>query len=341
MSANANELPDLPRLQAWLSSQLGPQRSFEIATVQGGASNLIYRIDYNGVAYALRRPPSVANDASSNNILREMKLLKAIGATDIPHTRLVAGCEDAEVIGVPFALLEWHPGFTGKNPLPAEVAQSPEAHRQLAFELIDALAELANTDWQAIGLDGFGKPEQFLERQVARWASQLERYKVREIPGLVELGQWLTEHMPQMQRTALIHGDYQFINVMYEGSAPVRLTAIVDWEMATIGDPLLDLGWALAGWQDPGEEATFADYIDWQWMPARSELAVRYAEKTGLALDHLPYYMALAMYKLAIIMEGAYARYKAGKSDHPVHAKMETDVPKMIQRGLRFAAQLS
>jgi aminoglycoside phosphotransferase (APT) family kinase protein len=338
MSAKATALPDLPALQAWLSSQLGPERSFRISTVQGGASNLIYRIDYNGAAYALRRPPSVANDASSNNILREMRLLRAIGGTAIPHTRLVAGCEDSEVIGAPFALLEWHPGFTGKNPLPAAVAQSPEACRQMAFELIDALGELANTDWQAIGLEGFGKPEQFLERQVARWSAQLERYKVRDIPGLTELGQWLTEHMPQTQRSALIHGDYQFINVMYEGSAPVRLTAIVDWEMATIGDPLLDLGWVLAGWQDPGEAPTFADYIDWQWMPPRAELAARYAAKTGLALDHLPYYMALAMYKLAIIMEGAYARYKTGKSDHPLHAKMEADVPTMIQRGLRFAA---
>lgn len=333
-------LPDLPRLGAWLRATLGAAEGLSVKVVQGGASNLIYKVEANGRSYALRRPPQVANDASANNILREMKLLRAIGRSSIPHTRLIAGCEDPQVIGSPFALLEWHDGFAGKNPLPAAIAQSPEAHRTLAFELVDALAELANADWQGLGLEGFGKPEQFLERQVARWSTQLERYKTRDIEGLARLGDWLAQHTPAMQRASLIHGDYQFINVMYEHSNPVRLGAIVDWEMATIGDPLLDLGWMLAGWQQAGEPESYANYIDWQWMPARRELAERYAAKTGLDISALPYYMALSMFKLAIIMEGAYARYQAGKSDLAAHASMEQQVPDMIQRGLHFSTLL-
>lgn len=341
MTVETTPLPDLARLRRWLESEMGPVHSLSVSAVQGGASNLIYKVNVNDRQFALRRPPLVANDASSNNILREMKLLRAIGRTQIPHTRLVAGCEDSEVIGAPFALLEWHAGFTGKSPLPDGIEGSPEAARQMAFGLVEALAELANTDWQAIGLEGFGKPEQFLERQVSRWSAQLERYKVRDLPGLEQLGQWLAANTPAMQRSALIHGDYQFINVMYDASEPVKLSAIVDWEMATIGDPLLDLGWMLAGWQEAGEEATYANYIDWQWMPTRQELAQRYADKTGLDISRLNYYMALSMFKLAIIMEGAYARYVAGKSAHEIHARMEHDVPVMVQRGLRFTTLVS
>lgn len=330
-------IPDVARLRTWLEHAVGPGGDLTIMPVQGGASNLIYRIERDGRSYALRRPPAVANDASSNNILREITLLRALASSDIPHTRLVAGCDDPHVIGAPFALLEWHPGFAGKDPLPAFIADDQAARREMAFELVDALASLANTDWLAIDLEGFGNPDGFLERQVSRWSSQLERYKVREVEGLSELADWLRDNTPTTQRTALIHGDYQFINVMYAPEPPVRLTAIVDWEMATIGDPLLDLGWMLAGWQEPGEEESHANYIDWTSMPRRQTLAARYAEKTGLSVAQLPYYMALSLYKLAIIMEGAYARYRAGKSSHPIHASMEQAVPAMVRRGLRFA----
>jgi aminoglycoside phosphotransferase (APT) family kinase protein len=336
MSDTPSYFPDRPRLRAWLEQRLGVARDFEVNAVQGGASNLIYQVRLDGKSYALRRPPLVGNDPSSNNLLREIKLLQALAQTAIPHTRLVLACEDAGIIGAPFELLEWHHGFAAKDPLPAGFKDSA-ARRAMAYALVDALAIVSNTDWQAAGLEGFGKPEGFLERQVERWLAQLARYKVREIPGLDQLAQWLRNNTPQMQRAALVHGDYQFINVMIEPTLPVRLSAIVDWESATIGDPLLDLGWMLAGWQEAGEEASFASYIDWAGMPTRRELAERYAGATGLSLEHLGYYMALSMFKLGIIMEGAYARYLKGKSTLALHAKMEHDVPMMIARGLRLS----
>ncbi|MES2258433.1 MAG: phosphotransferase family protein [Pseudomonadota bacterium] len=336
MSDTPSYFPDRERLRAWLEQRLGKAQEFSVSAVQGGASNLIYKVELDGKSYALRRPPLISNDPTSNNLLREIKLLQALAQTDIPHTRLVLACEDAEVIGAPFELLDWHAGFAAKDPLPPGF-DDPAARRAMAHELVDALAAVSNADWKAAGLEGFGKPEGFLERQVERWLAQLERYRVRDIPGLDELAQWLRANTPQMQRAALVHGDYQFINVMYEPALPVRLSAIVDWESATIGDPLLDLGWMLAGWQEAGEEASFASYIDWNGFPTRRELAERYAAATGLSLQHLGYYMALAMFKLGIIMEGAYSRYVKGKSTLALHAKMEHDVPMMIARGIRFS----
>jgi aminoglycoside phosphotransferase (APT) family kinase protein len=267
---------------------------------------------------------------------RELTLLKALGRTAIPHPRLVAAAEDDTVIGVPFALMEWVDGFTPRDPLPDGFATVGNA-RRLAEALIDGLAMISNLDWQAAGLDGFGKPDNFLERQVGRWLSQLERSRSRDLAHLDRLCEWLRVNTPAMQRTALIHGDYQFVNVMFAPEPPPRLAAIVDWESATIGDPLLDLGWVLAGWQDPGEAQTHASYINWSRFPPRAELAARYAEKTGLDVSSLPFYMALALFKLAVIMEGWYFRTLNGQSDHPSHKEMEFVVPGMLARAARFA----
>jgi aminoglycoside phosphotransferase (APT) family kinase protein len=337
VTESASYLPDGGALLAWLSTQGIQSDRIQVEPVTGGASNLIYRITLKDRTLALRRPPLVSNDPTSNNLLREISLLRAIGKTNIPHTRLVTACETAHVIGAPFELLEWHAGFTAKDPLPGPFDQDPAAREALAFELVDALATVSNVDWRSIGLGNFGKPEGFLERQVDRWLGQLERYRTRDIPGLDELANWLRGNTPAMQRAGLVHGDYQFINVMYDATLPVRLSAIVDWESATIGDPLLDLGWMLASWQEPGEPETFASYISWQAFPPRHVLAQRYEQATGLSVAQLGYYMALAMFKLGIIMEGAYARFAKGRSNHPMHAQMEAGVPAMIQRGLDFS----
>ena len=331
------ETIDCTALGAWLDGLLpGPAAAVSATKIKGGASNIIYRIERAGKTYALRRPPTVKNDPTSNNMRRELLLLKALGKSDIPHPRLVAAGEDDSIIGVPFALMEWVDGFSPQAPFP-EGFSTETAKRALAEELIDGLATVSNTDWQGIGLQGFGKPENFLERQVDRWLGQLERARTRELAYLDALCAWLREHTPAMQRTALIHGDYQFINVMFAPALPPRLAAIVDWESATIVDPLLDLGWVLAGWQDAGESGTHATYVDWAGFPPRAEMAARYAAKTGLDISNLNFYMALALFKLAVIMEGWYARYLSGQSTHPSHKAMETGVPLMLSRAAGFA----
>jgi aminoglycoside phosphotransferase (APT) family kinase protein len=330
-------LLDTARLQSWIDDKIpGRGQQITVTRVQGGASNIIFKIERAGTVLALRRPPHVANDPTSNNMRREITLLEALKNTDVPHPRLVAPCLDPEVAGVPFAIMEWVDGFTPRNPLPPPFDTDPAVRRAMAFELIDALALISSLDWRQAGLESFGKPDGFLKRQVDRWLTQLGRYKTRDIAGLDRLADLLQTQIPATPQVSLIHGDYQWVNTMFHHGAPTRLAAVMDWEMATIGDPLLDLGWVLSGWQEPNdEEPSHLDIIDWQNFPARSELAERYAKRTGLPLDHIDYYQALSLFKLACIMEGAYYRYATGKSDHPTHRKMEYVVPSMIRRALR------
>lgn len=328
---------DSRRLAAWLDSALpGPAAPIGVTQIKGGASNIIYRVTRADKIYALRRPPVVKNDPTSNNMRRELVLLKALGQTEILHPRLVAAGEDEGVIGVPFALMQWVDGFSPQAPFP-DGFSSIESKRALAEQLIDGLATVSTADWRGAGLAEFGKPENFLERQVDRWLGQLERARTRELAQLDDISNWLRANTPAMQRVALIHGDYQFINTMYSPGLPPKLAAIVDWESATIGDPLLDLGWVLAGWRDAGEDETHASYVAWDGFPQRKEMALRYAEKTGLDVKKLDFYMVLALFKLAVIMEGWYARYLAGQSTHPSHQAMETVVPQMLARAAGFA----
>jgi aminoglycoside phosphotransferase (APT) family kinase protein len=334
-----NGLLDQSALHDWMTQGgFGPIDKLSIERITGGASNVIFRIEAGDKQYALRRPPKVINDKTSDTILREIKLLKALGKSNVRHARLVAECEDASVIGVPFAMLEWVDGFTPMDPLPAPFDKPDVTLRTgMAYELIDALATIANADWQEMGLEGFGKPDGFLERQVQRWTGQLERYRTRDIPFLDDVAAWLAANRPEMQRAALMHGDYQFINVMFAPTTPSRLAAVIDWESATIGDPLLDLGHLLSGWRDPAvTQHYFSPYIDWTAFPPRAELAARYAEKTGLSIENLDYYMALALFRLGIIMEGAYARHVSGAAEGDMYAELEQVVPGMIREAARI-----
>jgi hypothetical protein len=213
-------------------------------------------------------------------MLREYRVLEALRETDVPHTRAVAACDDPSVLGACFYLMEfvdgWSPMSTGRT-WPAPFDSDLAARRGLATELVEAIARLSRVDWKARGLDGFGKPDGFHERQVDRWLAHLAAFKIRELPGLEVAADWLRRHKPSTYRPGIIHGDYQFANVMYRHGAPARMAAIVDWEMATIGDPLLDLGWVLMGWPDPDEDRTSAGYVDYAGMPSRAELMERYA----------------------------------------------------------------
>lgn len=331
---------DSTRLQEWFDATVpGMPGPIRLEVVKGGASNILFRVTRGTETYALRRPPKAANDPTSNNMSREIRLLEALGKSNIRHARMVASSVDAAIIGVPFVVMVWIDGFTPYDPMPGVFATAPEQRRALGFEVVEALADVANADWRALGLEGFGKPDRFLERQVDRWLGQLERYHTREIPHLSALADWLRQTMPATQRIGLMHGDYSFANVMIAPEPPARLAAIVDWENSTIGDPLIDLGHLLSGWEDNESGPTWMGSVKWRLgFASRREIAARYGEKTGLSVDRIDFYMALALFKLGIIMEGAYARYASGKSDHPSHKAMETAVPGMIAQAARIAA---
>jgi aminoglycoside phosphotransferase (APT) family kinase protein len=330
---------DEASLASWLATQLPMGRDDLVVTpLLGGSSNRLYRLSYAaGPSYVLRCPPREKYDPTSHNVSREITLLSALGKTDLPHSRLITSCSDTTVIGVPFLIMAFVDGFSPVGLFPEPFESSNTQRRQIGVAMVEALAALAKLPWSVIGLKDFGKPEGFLLRQVDRWMTQLTRYQSREIPHLHDLAEWLKRNQPTQQHTSLIHGDYSFPNVMIARQAPVRMAAIVDWESSTIGDPLLDLGHLLAGWCDPGESRTYLRDIDWRGMPTREELAARYAELTGLSVASIEYYRALALFKLAIILEGAYARFLKGQSEYEPHRTLEQRVPQFIEQAWGFS----
>lgn len=312
-------------LTAWVGERLPGDGTLSAERIPGGASNEMFTIARDGHAWVLRRPPEHLVAKGAHDVLRETRVLRALDGTDVPHASVRLTCDDPEVIGAPFYIMDRIDGFAPTEPLPARFDRDAEIRHAMGFALVDGIATLAQVDWRAQGLDGFGKPDGFLERQVGRWLGQLARYKTREIPGLDEVARWLEANRPPDQEPAIMHGDYQFINVMFAPEPPARLAAIVDWEQSTIGDPLLDLGWMLAGWTDPGEdELRFGSkyFTDRTGLPTRAELAERYATRTGRALDPLTFYEVLARFKLACVLEGSYYRFATGTSTNPMHEKM-------------------
>ncbi|MGV0793264.1 phosphotransferase family protein [Mycolicibacterium sp. XJ1819] len=331
---------DVERLDAWIGDRLpgaGNPLTAERIGAATGIANALYKVSRGEHAWVLRRPPAVKNDPSASNILREWRILTALEGTPVPHPEPVLLCGDTSVLGAPFMLMAVVDGFTPGFELPEPFAGIPSHRRDLAMAYVDGLAELASVDWRSCGLDGLGKPDGFLERQVPRWLAQLDRYRTRDLPELEYLCDWLTANTPRMSSPGIIHGDYSPFNVMVAPDPPARLAAIVDWDTGTIGDPLLDIGHLLARWTEPGEEPVVsvqAGGVD--GYPSRAEMAQRYAERTGRDLSSLAYYEALALFKLAIILEGSHARQVQSGVDPD-----RTDMGGYVTRLLRGAAEFA
>jgi aminoglycoside phosphotransferase (APT) family kinase protein len=221
-------------------------------------------------------------------------------------------CTDASVLGRPFYLMGfvdgWSPMDLVDRKWPAPFDDDLEARGQLAYQLAEGIALLSKVDWKAKGLHDLGRPDGFHERQVDRWTGFYERIKGREIDGLDEATEWLRTHRPLDFIPGLMHGDYQFANVMYRHGAPARLAAIVDWEMGTVGDPKLDLGWMVQSWPEDTNAPSAMSYVDTRGMPSRTEVIEHYAKVSGRQVDDLDYYLVLAKWKLAIVLEQGFQR---------------------------------
>ena len=303
---------DVDALQSWLTAHVkgDPPLTFERMGETTGVANALFAVRWGHRDLVLRRGPAAKITASAGDTIREGRLLAALADTDARHPRLVAFCEDSAVIGVPFIVMERIDGFTPIDPLPAPFDHDPSTRHGLGTEMVDTLAELALVDWRAVGLEGFGKPDGFLARQVDRWLWQLDSYRSREIAELDTVTAWLRENLPEPGPIGIMHGDYSTFNVMFAHGSPAHLAAILDWDTATIGETLMDLGHLLARWDEPDEEPTMlgsADNPNRPGLPSRAELAARYAERTGFDLAHRRYYEVISLFKLGCIMEGHYA----------------------------------
>ncbi|WP_167096839.1 phosphotransferase family protein [Mycobacterium sp. DL592] len=337
---DSHEHLDSTALGRWLDTQDAPGDGEEpvVEILKGGSQNLLYRVSRGGQRMVLRMPGPRADDRRLGELLREIRLERALKGTDVPHAELVACDESGVVLGKPFYLMKeidgWSPMDGGwETPFDTDL----DARRGLAFQLIEGAAKLGRLDWKAQGLEGFGKPEGFHDRQVDRWLSFLSAYQVRELPGLDVAAEWLRDNRPAHFTPGIMHGDYQFANVMYAHGAPARLAAIVDWEMTTIGDPLLDVAWALLGYEgEKPKEQGF--YLSMDGMPTRSELLAHYETVSGLSTENIHYYLVLANWKLGIVLEKTYAAaVSGGKADPKVVEAFKTMVPELIATAARLA----
>jgi aminoglycoside phosphotransferase (APT) family kinase protein len=304
------------------------------APVGDGHSNVTYALS-TGVV--LRRPPRGPLPPSAHDVLREARLLRALESTPVRTPGVLAVCEDTSVIGAPFYVMEQVHGEVVTDTIPAPL-DTPEERSHIADELIDSLVELHAVDFTQIGLEGFGKPTGYLERQLRRFSGLWEHNRTREIPEFEETGAWLAAHLPESPPATIVHGDYRLGNTMLAGEAPARLVAILDWEMATIGDPLADVGYMMIHWtqaDDPQNSKFNLQRVTAQpGFPTRQELVERYERRSGRSVQALDWYVTLALWKAVAFMEGNYKRAISGSTDDPYLKTFGDGVVELAQRAL-------
>ena len=306
---------DTARLAEWMDGAALPGKGEPLTArfLSGGTQNVIFELVRGDARCVIRMPPPGAPPDRDKGILREWRIIEALDGTDVPHTKAIGVCDDPGVLGRPFYLMGFVDGWSpmdqhGEWPEPFNT--DLDTRPGLSYQLAEGIALLSKVDWQAKGLSDLGRPDGFHERQVDRWIGFLERIKKRELPGLDVATGWLKAHKPLDFIPGLMHGDYQFANVMYRHGAPAQLAAIVDWEMGTVGDPKLDLGWMVQSWPEDtrNPEDGEMSYVDMRGMPSREQVVAHYAEVSGRQVDDLDYYLVLAKWKLAIVLEQGFQR---------------------------------
>ena len=335
-------LVDADALTRYLDDRVPGRGPFEVERHQAGHSNETFFIRRSGHEWVLRRPPRGAFLPTAHDVMREHRVLSALADTAVRTPRPVLACGDESVIGAPFYVMERVGGIVVRDRLPDWATEGER--RRIGGELIDALVELHAVDWQAVGLEGWGRASGYLDRQLKRWSGQLELTVplTRPLPDLAAVGGWLAGNKPESPPSTIVHGDYKLDNVVLDAGPPARIAGILDWEMSTIGDPIADLGYLLSFWRDPGDEADRVlskqfDLTREPGFPSRDELAARYAERSGRHVADVTWYEVLATWKLAILLEGSYARHLAGVTDDPFFALLEDGVPALARRALKVA----
>jgi len=296
-----------------------------------GHSNVTFELSTDVI---VRRPPRGPLPPSAHDVLREARLLRALEVTPVRSPKVLAVCDDPSVIGAPFYVMERVVGDVVTGALP-ERFDNPAQRARISDELIDALVDLHAVDWTAIGLEGFGKPSGYLERQLRRFLGLWEHNKTRELPAVEEVGKWLAENMPPSPPATVVHGDYRLGNTMLAPGTPARLIAIFDWEMATIGDPLADVGYMMIHWTQSGDPVgrfNLQSVTSLPGFPTRAEMIARYEERSGRSMQALNWYVTLALWKAVVFMEGNYKRAVAGSTDDPYLKSFGEGVIELAER---------
>jgi aminoglycoside phosphotransferase (APT) family kinase protein len=331
--AEARALPLSPLLvlrplEAYLDSLGFGSGPLSARRIGEGNSNVTFLVEREGTRLVLRRPPRPPLPPSAHDMLRESRVQRALEKAGAPVPHVVAVCDEESVLGVPFYLMDWLEGAVVTDTVPGSLDP-----RGIGRAAVDALAEIHAVDWSAAGLEGFGKPDGYLARQIRRWSGLWEVNATRLLPAVAVLGEQLAATMPESPAATVVHGDYRLGNLMLAEDAPERVLAVLDWELSTIGDPLADLGYLLATWSDADSAGTpleLSPVTRNEGFPARAELADRYAACTGRSLEALSWYEALALWKGAVFCEAIYGRFLRGERDDAWSASLENGVPRLL-----------
>ena len=332
---------DLAVLATWMDAHgLGAGRLEAPTLIAGGTQNVLLRFTRAGREYVLRRPPVHKRANSDETMRREARVLAAIADTDVPHPGLIAAEADPEVLGASFYLMEPVDGFNATLGLPEPHATDRAWQHEMGLSMADAIAALSRVDHVAVGLGDLGRFEGWAERQVGRWRKQLDGYSELpgypgpDLPGVDRVGEWLEANRPSDVRAGVMHGDFHFANVLMRYDRPA-LAAIVDCELFTIVDPLLDLGHLLATWPTAdGPGVT----LQASGLPSHDEVIARYGERSGRPLDELPWYRVLACYRLGLILEGTHARACAGMAPKEIGDQLHAHTVSLLEQALQLIA---
>ena len=340
--SDAEVLDDPPLIvRDGLVRALGSAESPAVERIDAGHSNPTFLVRKDGARWILRRPPRPPFASGAHDVLREYRILSALRDREVRTPVPVMACADSSLIGAPFYLMEALDGRVLRDESVAPI-DTPQERRRAGIELVDALAELHAVDPVEAGLGDAPRGARYIERQVALWAGQWQRNQTRPIPALDEICRLLRRNLPRTQRLAVVHGDYKLDNVLFAPEAPARLLAILDWEMATVGDPLADLGFLSATWIDAGEEPDRVGGLcratTDPGFPSRRELVARYGDDSGLDISELHVYQAMALWKLAILLEASYRRYLGGTTSDEFFATLKEGVPRIAEQALAAAS---
>jgi aminoglycoside phosphotransferase (APT) family kinase protein len=345
-----NGLVDEAALAEFCREELGSDTGAELSMEYhgDGLSNETLFVDWGDRELVLRRPPAGEHDEGAHDVLREARVMDAV-AGEVPVPAVTATCDNPDVIGSEFVLLERLDGDVLRTTEPERFA-TPEGRRAVGERLVDTLAGIHAVDHEAVGLhEGeFGYPEGYLERQVETFTEQLTEWLLpmtehdREVPHIRAVGDWLAENVPDEADHTLVHGDYKLDNVMFAPRTPPRVAGVLDWELATLGDPLADLGWILVFWRDADDpepalpEGLVPTFMEHSAYPSRRDLVDRYEDRTGREFSNERFYRGLAAYKIATTTEAMYFRYRAGDADDPLYPALEDGVPRLASRAKRI-----
>lgn len=356
-----DRLVDLDALESFLADRLGSADVFEVERHPGGHSNETLFVTWGDRDLVVRRPPPGETAETAHDVIREYTVLESLQETDVLVPTTVVATEDHDVIGSDFYVMEKLDGAVIRDEEPDQI-DTPADRTRVGAEMVDTLAAIHTVDYETVGLEDFGSPDGFTQRQVDRWQQQYEwafevTTEAREIPEIHELTEWLQANVPSDHPQTLVHGDYKLDNVMFgsgggdaspnerAGDAreqPPEILAVLDWEMSTLGDPFTDLGWLLSYWPDADDATTKvgtagdAEYLLREGYHARSELVDRYEQATGFQFENDRFYRALAYYKLGGIGEMFFRRHLEGNADDDHYPIMEERVPELARRAMRI-----